>query len=181
MYIYIVRGHYIKLYCAFTLVGRKWDFMKYTAMDIANWFIWRDNIENYDNEGDRISLLKLLKLLYYAEGCSLALGRGDLFSDKIVAWEHGPVVEEVYRAFDNPYKLDCDDTNIIEKINNDKNTKELLEQVYQVFGAYTAWALRNKTHAETPWLNATGNGKYLNHEISRADMKSYFKENYIGE
>lgn len=151
--------------------------MKYSAMDIANWFIWRNSLEGDENE--EMTLLKLLKLLYYADGCFLALDKGELFPEKIVAWEHGPVVEEVYRAYSkDPYKLKCDD-KLANKINKNEDDKALLEQVFEVFGAYTAWALRNKTHKETPWLNATGEGKYLNKEISKEDMKSYFKENYI--
>ena len=150
--------------------------MTYKAMDIANWFIWRNELE--DSENEKMTLLKLLKLLYYAEGCFLALDKGDLFSEEIVAWEHGPVVEEVYRNFSDPYNLTYD-KNSAEKVNQNIDDKEILEQVFNIFGSYTAWALRNKTHSETPWLKATGGGKYLNKKISKEDIKNYFKENYI--
>ncbi len=149
---------------------------KYTALDIANWFIWRNTLEEPNSE--KISLLKVLKLLYYAEGCSLALGRGSLFDEPIVAWEHGPVVTDVYFSFPDAYNLEYDDKSV-EKINKNLEDKDLLEQVFEVFGSYTAWALRNKTHRETPWINATDNGRVLKKEISRDDMKKYFAENYI--
>ena len=58
---------------------------RYKAIDIARWFIFR-NCEDVNNgEDERMTLLKLLKLLYYAEGCSLALDKGSLFDEKIVA------------------------------------------------------------------------------------------------
>lgn len=64
---------------------------KHSALDVAKWFIRRNRIEEA-KEADKLSLLKLLKLLYYAEGCSLALNDRSLFSEDIIAWEHGPVV-----------------------------------------------------------------------------------------
>lgn len=153
---------------------------KYNAIDIARWFIHR-NLEDVNNGDDeRMTLLKLLKLLYYAEGCFLALDKGSLFDEKIVAWEHGPVVEDVWRSFENAYDLqvDADDMkNSLLKISNEDN--DLLEDVYSVFGKYSASGLRNKTHKESPWLDATSGGKIFNLEIPRASIISYFKENYV--
>ena len=152
----------------------------YKAMDIARWFIARNRLEESEG-GDRMTLLKLLKLLYYAEGCSLALGNGNLFREKIVAWEHGPVVPEVYFAYDDAYNLPFgeEDEASVERINSNVVDRDILEQVFQVFGQYTAWALRDKTHEERPWLEATDNGTHLKGEISRATMEAYFKENYV--
>ena len=138
---------------------------KYSAMQIAHWFIKR-NQEAMENEGaDPMTLLKLLKLLYYAEGCYLAINNGErLFDEKIVAWEHGPVVEEVYHAFPNPYNLDVSDDELADA-----------DQI----GKYSAWALRNKTHEEDPWRLATDNGQRLNGEIDQNIMQEYFAKNYV--
>ena len=46
---------------------------KYKAVDIAKWFLYKSLREKEQGDGDNITLLKLLKLLYYAEGCSLAV------------------------------------------------------------------------------------------------------------
>ena len=59
---------------------------RYKAIDIARWFIFRNSEDVNNGEDERMTLLKLLKLLYYAEGCSLALDKGSLFDEKIVAW-----------------------------------------------------------------------------------------------
>lgn len=156
----------------------------YNAIDVARWFIARNKSEEDNKGAEKMTLLKLLKLLYYAEGCSLALENGSLFNDKIIAWEHGPVVESVYRAYDDAYNLPFgsdEDIASVECINANPTDRNILEQVFNVFGQYSAWGLRNKTHDEAPWKEATGNGTYLNHEISRKTMKSYFKENYVIE
>lgn len=151
----------------------------YSALDIAHWFIRRNQETVETMGGEKMTLLKLLKLLYYAEGCSLALDRGSLFTEDIVAWEHGPVVVEVYDAYDDPYNLpltreDCRSADSISPEDSDT-----LEQVFNEFGQYTAWALRNKTHTEAPWLEATNGGKVLKGTMSRETMKRYFKENYV--
>lgn len=153
---------------------------KYTANQIGHWFIVRNRLAEDEYGAETITLLKLLKLLYYAEGCYLALTDGEsLFDEKIVAWEHGPVVEEVYNEYNDPYHIDTEDLDVsdIEKI--EQSVQDILEQVFQVFGHYSAWDLRNKTHEEKPWLEATQNGKILKREISRKTMQEFFKENYI--
>lgn len=52
---------------------------KYKAIDIARWFINRNLDDVNKGEDEKMTLLKLLKLLYYAEGCSLALENRSLF------------------------------------------------------------------------------------------------------
>ncbi len=153
---------------------------KYKAIDIARWFINRNQEDFNSGEDEKMTLLKLLKLLYYAEGCSLALENRSLFDEKIVAWEHGPVVEEVWRSFDNAYDLSVDDTDMHESLAKiSKADDELLEDVYSVFGKYSASGLRNKTHSESPWLDATQGGRIFNSEIPRSDIRKYFEENYV--
>ena len=154
---------------------------KYKAVDIAKWFLYKSLREKEQGDGDNITLLKLLKLLYYAEGCSLAVGNGSLFDEDIIAWEHGPVVGEVYQQYcRDPYNLPFDENKDKESIKKITPTDEnLLNQVYEIFGQYSAWGLREKTHRERPWLEATENGTVLKKKISRDTMKEYFKENYV--
>lgn len=150
---------------------------KYTAIEIAGWFIRKHKMHQDFDGWDELSLLKLLKLLYYAEGCYLATENKSLFDESILAWEHGPVVEEVWRHYPDAYNLPYDSKETIasyEKVSSDKEVAELLENVMLVFGKYSAWGLRNKTHEEKPWIDA-----YPNRIISRSSMKEYFKANYV--
>ena len=46
-----------------------------------------------------ISNLKLIKLMYIAQGLSLSLSDRALFPDPIEAWKYGPVISSIYHEF----------------------------------------------------------------------------------
>ena len=146
---------------------------KYSANQIAKWFLFynRTMMEEYD--ADLISNLKLQKLLYYAQGCYLALRNRPLFNEKILAWKHGPAINEVYQEYkmNKSNGIPYNDT-YTEYIDSD--TEEILKQVYEAFGQYSAWGLRNMTHAETPWIETE-----QSEEIKTESIKKYFKEHYV--
>ena len=45
-----------------------------------------------------------------------------------------------------------------------------LDDVYDIYGQFSAWKLRNMTHEEKPWLDVP-----INQEIKISTMKEYFK------
>lgn len=147
----------------------------YTAADIASWFLLRNKCD-YDTgvSDELISNLKLQKLLYYAQGCVLAITGKPLFDEDFQAWEHGPVVPEIYQMYKgfgrNGIEFNGDEN--AEKI--DSEIKGILEDVYYEFGQYSAWKLRDMTHEELPWKETPKNGI-----ISKESIKKYFEENYI--
>lgn len=146
----------------------------YKVLDIAKWFInYNLKLRDIDNEDtDNITNLKLQKLLYYAQGSMLALKDKLLFSDEILAWSHGPVVKVVYDEFKHNGSNGIDE--YFENISVDNDTEQVLIQVYNIFGRYSAWGLRNMTHQESPWLETKRN------EVITIDkIKKYFKENYV--
>ena len=95
--------------------------------------LWYNDKILEEEDADLISNLKLQKLLYYAQGCYLALKNEPLFNEQIVNWAHGPVVEEIYHEYKNngsngiEYQGDYDDSI-------DDNTVAILEEVYDIFG-----------------------------------------------
>ncbi len=144
-----------------------------TASDVADYFL-----SSVDEEsGDNISNLKLQKLVYYAQGLHLAMHDGQpLFDDDIEAWQHGPVVPELYRrykdhgagAIPRPAAID------LEKFSSE--TCAFLEDVWETFGQYSAMKLRAMTHEEPPWKLTP-----LNCPISRELMRNYFRTLLVDE
>ena len=65
------------------------------ASNVAEYFLSLTEPE----AGDIMSNLKLQKLVYYAQGYHLALFNKEFFSDEIEAWEHGPVVPQLYHCY----------------------------------------------------------------------------------
>ena len=52
----------------------------------------------------------------------------------------------------------------------DNETENILEEVYENYGQYTAWKLRNMTHEEEPWKTTTRNDI-----ISKEKIRDFFK------
>lgn len=146
----------------------------HTASQVAKWFLAHNRNAMNDEGAEYISNLKLQKLLYYAQGSFLAVTGDPLFNDDIVAWQHGPVVESIYHQYKsngaNGIIFDEDfDFSVFSKEEN-----ELLTEVYDTFGQYSAWKLRNMTHSESPWLETPQNGI-----IPKEKIKEYFKQEYL--
>jgi len=126
--------------------------------------------------GDVITNLKLQKLLYYAQGSSLALNNKKLFNEDIIAWQYGPVVPNVYDEFKTYGKGPIDIKDNSDYTEVDDETLEILDEVYRVFGQYSAIRLMELSHSETPW-NITEINSIIDPEI----IKKYFKDHYINE
>lgn len=147
----------------------------HTAKDVAKWVLQynQTEMEQAIEAIEPISNLKLQKLLYYLQGVFLGLTDQVLFSDKILAWAHGPVVEEVYQEY---RRFGAAGITRIEEPEETYTEEEkyLMAQVLDEFGQYSAWGLRNMTHSETPWLETQQND-----EIHTGMIKDYFKKHYI--
>lgn len=144
----------------------------YRAMTVAKWFVAWAEAEDAD-----LSNLKLQKLLYYAQGHHLARTGKPLFEETIEAWSHGPVVPQVYRAFkkfdSSDIRLPDSDTFMWDQI--DTETTDLLILVWNTYGEFAAWRLRNMTHDEAPWkANFKPREKSL--EIPQQDMLNFFQK-----
>jgi uncharacterized phage-associated protein len=147
--------------------------MAHSASDVAKWMLNYNKVQQSEADADFISNLKLQKLLYYAQGCYLAFFDTPLFDDEIIAWAHGPVVESVYHEYKNNGNRGIEQFGRTAE-NYSTQEQAVLKTVYEKFGQYSAWGLRNMTHNETPWLETE-----QNHVILREKIKDYFKENYV--
>lgn len=133
------------------------------AEDIAKYFLTFTKEE----EGDTISNLKLQKLLYYAQGFYLTLYDKPLFEEDIFAWDHGPVVKEVYHMY-KEHGSNGIPVEYIELSEYD-NVKDFLNTIYKTYGQFSAWKLREMTHEESPWQETKRN-EIITHEV----MKHFF-------
>ena len=162
---------------------------KYTAQEIAKWFLYKNYAEqkekvaaNDDYEVyEGITHLKLQKLLYNAQGVFLATTGNKLFDDDLEAWEHGPVVRNVYDTYcvfgRNPIIIPVTPENneIIRKIESDTETKNILDLVYDNFSIYTAWQLREMSHVKNgPW-DKTEKNQIIDTKL----IKDYFEKEVV--
>lgn len=144
------------------------------ANEVALWII-----SFCKKHGDRITNLKLQKLLYYAQAWHLALYNRPLFPEDIEAWTYGPVVPEVYHTFKafngEPIEIDQDHS----QVDLPEDIVGHLEEIIEVFGGYSSYQLERMTHQEDPWKNARGDvplGEPSNEVISHEDMANYYTQ-----
>lgn len=166
----------------------------FSAKDIAIWFLLKNNamvkehvVANDDEyevyEG--ITHLKLQKLLYYAQGLSLAINKEPLFAENIEAWKHGPVIPEVYSVYCSngrniiEIEMGNNEEKILTNIENDDKVNNILNLTYNNFAIYTAWQLREMTHENNgPW-DITQKTKGINGIIDLETMKDYFEREVV--
>ena len=134
--------------------------------EVAAYLLAKQDLES----GDLISNLKLQKLAYYAQGFCLAMHGRPLFPEAIEAWKHGPVVRALYNSYSgyNSAALPRPDGMDLSVFSDED--RALMDEVYDVYGQFSAWKLRNMTHDEAPWKNAS-----MGQEISHDSLAEYFK------
>lgn len=120
--------------------------------------------------------LKLQKLLYYCQGYHLAVNKAPLFQDEIEAWDHGPVVRPVYHNY-----RDYGKHSIAAALHYEEDealadeTSQVIDFVIEKYARQDAWALRNQTHSEKPWMNhQTPEGQYDNEVIPKDELQVFF-------
>ena len=143
--------------------------MTYKALDIANKILARATNNEYE---DLISNMKLQKLLYYQQGFHLAYFGTPLFDEEIEAWMYGPVVPSVYTHFRENGNKGIEYNNEVVELTGNKE-EALFNEVYKIYGGYSALGLMEMTHSESPWKSTNvGNGNI----ISKDKLRGFFKK-----
>jgi uncharacterized phage-associated protein len=127
-----------------------------------------------DELGDSLSNLKLQKLMYYAQGVHLAMHGSPLFPEAIEAWEHGPVVPELYHSFKQHGSEPIPPDETFDPSELSQELRDMLNEVYAVYGQFSASQLRTMTHDEAPWKQ-TSRG----FSISQDALAEYFKTQLV--
>ncbi len=119
--------------------------MNNSAVDIAKYVITR-----CDESGNNISNLHLQKILYFLQKTALQEFGEVLFSDGIEAWQHGPVVRDVYRRFRGygakPIVMTYDDLNIEFNNKSGNSCKVRLDEEIERLSGIDPWELVDMTH-----------------------------------
>lgn len=139
------------------------------------------------DKSKEISVLKLVKLCYIAQGFSLAVLDRPIFNDdRIEAWRYGPVVPSIYHEFKHFKKGSITEKSKFLALNSnfdfieetpkltDENDKKIVEIVWNMYGKFSPGELVDLTHKNgTPWdLTYRPNS---NNVIPNELIKEYYK------
>ena len=145
-------------------------------------------INMFTKDNQEVTQLQIQKLMYFFEAYYMNVKNTDkLYDCNFNAWMFGPVAIPLYKEYRNfgefPINLTEEKINIGEQISKDK--KDLLAELYKVFGKLSANQLVNLTHQiGSPWYKkweennrrvVYGPASYINKE----ETKKWFRENFI--
>lgn len=143
----------------------------YSAAIIADYFLFKAQQQGQE----LLSNMKLQKLVYYAQGLHLALGGSPLFEENLEAWTYGPVVPSLYRKY-KAYGSGCISADpFFNPEIIDERTKEFLDEVYDVFGQFSAIRLMELSHSDKCWQDA-GIGNLITNESMIESLKKYLAD-----
>ncbi|KFI40410.1 phage-associated protein [Bifidobacterium actinocoloniiforme DSM 22766] len=140
------------------------------AKDVARYIL-----EQRDAQGHMTTTFALQKLLYYCQSWMLVAKDRELFDEPIEAWEHGPVVPEVFtyckgHKYLFPREIpdgDADGLALEERSLVDR----VMESYRDVEDGDLGDRLEEMSHAEDPWSDARKSGEKV---ITRESMLDYY-------
>ncbi len=154
------------------------------------------------SKGEKVSPLKLQKLLYYIQAWHMVLMRSrdeQLFDEVPEAWVNGPVYPSVYKEYRDKTGNMCDSLSctdfgaenedaILGKISELYSEMQLtpdqvniIDSVITLYGTKTQNQLIFLTHSEKPWSEARGTllpFEKSDKQISLDTMFAYYKARY---
>lgn len=146
-----------------------------SIFDVADYFLHLVDVE----AGGSMTPLKLQKMCYYAQAWHAAIEDRPLFPERYEAWIHGPVSPELYQHY---REYEYNTIPVSERADFScfpEAQRNILDEVWDVYGRYDAKYLENQTHEEAPWLDARrgyGPEERGNSLIPVVAMGRYYKE-----
>lgn len=105
--------------------------------------------QRYKKEfGERISEMKLHKLLYFTQRESLIQLGEPLFNEEFLAWKYGPVIPSIRNLYAQDQLIDVPDSKWEEA------NKSVLDFVFSHYAPKEAWSLSDLSHGEISWQRA---------------------------
>lgn len=173
--------------------------MAFSAHAIANYFIGKAAAAR-----SALSPMKLQKLMYYAQGWSLAIADRPLFDEQIEAWKWGPVIRSIYHQFkefgNSPITKKATSMRMghvdgrlkfwsvikdVEQEGKDNPdqlsfAKAIMDRIWEVYSGYSPIQLSNMTHeAGSPWddtVKQYGGSPPKGTDIPQELMTRFFKK-----
>lgn len=126
--------------------------MLYSPYTISNYFIGK----SFENN-EKINPLKLVKLLYFAQGWNLALTNKPLLNVPIEAWKYGVIIDfmhALYKKYGNSpiTKYLKEKKEDLIRLTADSRTLSILDRVNEVYACHSGMELANLTNKkDSPW------------------------------
>ena len=125
---------------------------------------------------DRLSIMKLLKLVYIMHGGYLALKKEPLIQEEVEAWVYGPVIRELYVEL-----KECNTRFVHKEFFSDRFedtfdeiTQSILKKIFNQYQDFDAWELSDMTHKKgTPWDQVYSQGQ--NNFIPNKLIQKYYE------
>jgi uncharacterized phage-associated protein len=143
----------------------------YRARDIAQAFL-----EAADQQGERLTPMQLMKLVYLAHAWMLGLYGIPMLNgqQRIEAWKYGPVIPELYREVQRFRNMPID-VQLSSVRNLDNVAQSVVDQVYERYGQYDGITLSNITHhPKSPW-DQVWDGTRSNSLIPDSIIQDYYE------
>ncbi len=147
--------------------------MVYSAIEIAKYLLNIDDKKKFTSsklikksgnpfkEGNAM----LNKYLFFAQVLYFVKTKELLFSEEILAFDNGPVVEKVRQSYNILIKIDNTNYNI------DESKKEFLDKLYKFLDKASLDELIEISHTDKNWVEK-------NKEYSKVDQIMDIKSNY---
>ncbi|WP_020467861.1 Panacea domain-containing protein [Zavarzinella formosa] len=144
-----------------------------SAIDVARQFVILAGAD-----GEPLNQMRLYKLMYYAQGWSMAWYLEPLFDDRIEAWKLGPVPKNIRRELqsfgDDPI------SGLGEPEALTVRARDLIGAVWNKFREFSGFGLSDRTHKEPPWRDAymPDAGGRCSNAITNEALLAYFGRLY---
>jgi uncharacterized phage-associated protein len=130
--------------------------------------------------GENLTHLKLQKLLFFVQAWGLALHDNEVMTVLPEAWDYGPVFPPIYHELKGygsrpivGYLQEPFTEKALVPNPNDKPFYELVDKVWERYGALSAGQLSSLSHAAGgPWDNARKSGT---RSIPRTDISQFYR------
>ena len=126
---------------------------------------------------ERITSMKLQKLVFYCQAYNLAWYDVPLFDEDFQAWANGPVCPELFEKHKGMFRLNNDFLKEYSGFGFSDEDKDTMDSIIEHYGDKTPEWLSQLTHMEAPWRIARGStpiGDSCTTIITKDSMQAYY-------